>query len=261
MSVETTFFRVLVWTGARVEELGARHDRDEALRLLRSATQPAALAQGNKILQCTPRGKSHEKAFVRFAEGGADAKQSSKPASRALPAQTPAEPMPEREPVAPVVEPVVPIVAKGCDEAEPATRVDAREAKHESIELCANCHNEPRAHVTRRTKLGTETWGSKCRKAAPPSKPTKKLSKKPASSAPNTPKISDGSTSKRSTPKRSTPSLEDALAIVERDAALIARLGGYASASELADIVEAHGGPAALTAALRRVLSVAQGRA
>ena len=225
-----------------------RDDRADALRLMRGCTQPAALAQQETVLQHNGRGKSYEQAFRRFAEGGPIG-TSEKPskAPRTLPRQAPAEPMPEREPAAPAD-------ASG----------DASASQRESVEApaeCSKCHAEPRAHVTKRTKPGTESWGSKCR-AREPSKAPRPAPKR----AVNSPRIPDGS--KRSAPKRPAPSpppkpaasigLDEALSIVERNAALIARLGGTVAASELADAVEAHGGP---RRGDRRPSSRARGRA
>jgi hypothetical protein len=290
IAAAATPYRVLVWTGARVEELATRDDRAEALRLMRASTIPAALAQGESVLQHNGRGKTRERAFVAFAKESQPlrAEAPSKPSrDRTLPRQTPAEPMPDRDPVAPIVEPVAPIVARPV-EIEPATRVetmadveailasdDAEAAERESgkapAPTCSKCNEEPRASVTKRTKPGTESWGSKCRAREPSqvAKPAANSSKKSKGSAVNSPRIPESSKRPASTrtapsqsPKaRASTSLDEALAIVERNAALIARLGGTATATELADTIEAHGGPAAVITALRRVLAVAEGRA
>mgnify|MGYP000013335688 CR=1 FL=1 len=103
-------YRVLAWTGAKVEQLSESPDRDVAKKMLRAAVQPAALVHGAKVLELNARGKSHERAFTKFATNGPaspDGSNSSKlsKTSKPLPPQTPAEPMPERESVAPVVEP------------------------------------------------------------------------------------------------------------------------------------------------------------
>ncbi len=103
-------YRVLAWTGAKVEQLSESPDRDVAKKMFRAAVQPAALVHGAKVLELNARGKSHERAFTKFATNGPaspDGSNSSRASksSKPLPLQKPAEPMPERESVAPVVEP------------------------------------------------------------------------------------------------------------------------------------------------------------
>lgn len=96
-------YRVLAWTGAKVEQLFEHADRDVAKRQWRATAQPAAFALGATVLELNARGKSHEKALTKFASSSPDKPDGSKSskssrASKSLPPQKPAEPMPEREP-------------------------------------------------------------------------------------------------------------------------------------------------------------------
>lgn len=43
-------YRVLAWTGAKVEQLSESPDRDVAKKMFRAAAQPAALVHGAKVL-------------------------------------------------------------------------------------------------------------------------------------------------------------------------------------------------------------------
>ncbi len=240
-------FRALIFDGT-VKVLAEGTDRTAINAHYVASRFPAAFVRGATVLKHNDRGRAHARAFAAFAAAPQAAVEpdTSKPskAPRALPAQTTAEPMPEREPAAPVV-----------------ASVEASASRREAVKVpvaCLKCGAEPRAHVTKRTKPGTESWGSKCRKVAP-SKAPRPAPKRAA----NSPKSSDGSTSKQTpskAPKAALLSLDAALSLVERDAALIARLGGHTIAEGLAGLCEQHGGPAALVAAVRRVVALANGR-
>lgn len=58
-------------------------------------------------------------------------------------------------------------------------------------------------------------------------------------------------------PQRRRLTLDEALALVEQHARLVARLGGEAGAEQLAQVVEAHGGPAVVVGAIERVMAAA----
>ena len=316
-------YRVLAWTGAKVEQLSESPDRDVAKKMFRAAVQPAALVHGAKVLELNARGKSHERAFTKFATNGPaspDGSNSSKPSksSKPLPLQKPAEPMPERESVAPVVEPsrlVVsvkrasisvevddeqpapaparpPEVTHAIDPTSGATVIGSPDHEELTIERphtvsraaervdnaadanalrCSKCGEEPRAGVTRRTNLGEETWGRICRKRADETR--RKQSQKASAPIEGTVSIPwpmeelrtliAPQSTEKPTPKldaaaeaATTLSLDDALGLIEKHAALIGRLGGLARAEELADVVEENGGPSTIVTAIRRVMAV-----
>jgi hypothetical protein len=291
VKTSTDWFRTLIFDGA-VKVLAEGPDRTEVNAHFVATRFPAAFVSGVTVLKQNDRGRARAEAFAAFAASPpSTVTEPSK--RRALPRQTPAEPMPERTPTAPVVEPVAPIVATPTE--TPVELVHAMDLPAEALrpvvgdkiergsmvtladDLCARCHRHVIAGVTPTTPKGTETWCAHCRRVESArraghtvgggrktSEPAK-LAPKRAVNSPKIPESSKRPTSTRTAPSQSpkapaSTSLDEALAIVEANAALIARLGGTATATELADHVEAHCGPAAVIAALRRVLAVAEGR-
>ena len=281
-------YRVLVWTGAKVELLYEHNNRDTAKRLYRAATQPAAFALGGDVLEHNNRGNSYAKQFEKFekfaraesvATPRAPAPSASKP-SKAAPSIPPPKPVEVITDMAPIavdvthaINPATGKITTGAQDFEelpvwdaekPETATTSAIAEHAPA-MCSKCNAEPRKTAIKSTHPGEETWGAKCRKASCERRrkdAERKVAERAAAKS-SSKKVSPERPKKiqPDAPKPSQPlSLNEALDLVEKHAVLIGRLGGLALADELAGVVESNGGPSTIVDAIRRVMRAAGGR-
>jgi hypothetical protein len=250
-------YRVLVWTGGRVEEIEERPETEEGReacnKIFRGSQLPAALCRGATVVKRNAKGEARAVAFKTFAAGDVAAPPALRPTAPAVRPAAPTQPAaPEPvtpRPVEPAAAPVVPTTT--AEEHAPVKkRVD-------TVPVCSKCGQEPRARTTSRTHPGTETYGEKCRKAAldrdrHAAMRDAKRAAKAAGAAPQKP-------AKKAPPPVAAPaaSLADGLARVQRHAAAIARLGGIDAAEQLAALVADAGGVAEVAAALTTLRSLA----
>jgi len=145
-------YRVLVWTGGRVEEIASRPETEEgreaAAKLFRGSQHPAALCRGATVIKRNGRGEARTAAFKAFAAGEVAAPTALRPAAPAAVIPRPVEPA--AAPVAPTT------TAKPAEEPMPA--------KTEAAPSCAKCSKYPVALTTAKTHAGTEQWCAHCRR-------------------------------------------------------------------------------------------------
>lgn len=146
----TGAYRVLVWTGGRVEEIASRPETEEgreaAAKLFRSSERPAALCRGATVIKRNGSGEARTAAFKAFAAGEVAAPTALRPVAPATVTTRPVEP-----PAAPVVP------AKTAEEPMPKTEPVI-------TALCERCGKYPCAATTAKTHPGTECWCAHCRR-------------------------------------------------------------------------------------------------
>jgi hypothetical protein len=139
----TGAYRVLVWTGGRVEEIASRPETEEgreaAAKLFRGSERPAALCRGATVIKRNGSGEARTAAFKAFAAGVAATTTTVTP-----------------RPVEPPAAPVATTTAKPAEEPMPA--------KTEAAPSCAKCTRYPVALTTAKTHAGTEQWCAHCRR-------------------------------------------------------------------------------------------------
>ena len=147
----TGAYRVLVWTGGRVEEIASRPETEEgreaAAKLFRSSERPAALCRGATVIKRNGSGEARTAAFKAFAAGEVAAPTALRPVAPATVTTRPVEP---------AAAPVAPTTAKPAEEPMPA--------KTEAAPSCAKCSKYPVALTTAKTHAGTEQWCTHCRR-------------------------------------------------------------------------------------------------
>lgn len=242
-------FRVLAWTGGAVEQL-IEGTREEANNVFLASPMPAALCEGNDVLKTNARGKARLTAFEDFRASAKPVAAKKKP--KALPRQTPTEPMPEREParmsvtiehasisieVDELESTPAPVATKAAPTISPVRESPAPVTSPTDKPVCSNCHLHPRAGRTRLTRSDEVEWCTPCRNRTATKRAPSKV-KRTETRAANAAAKKAVATPARDAAMPEAIELNGVLSVAQKNASLIERLGGFELASALADVVE-----------------------